>query len=266
MPSWCDRVLWRSAAGHACECTAYGADAALRTSDHRPVYATFEATTGPAAIAHRPAHEPVRLLIFGMRVLIGDVPPGTLLTIGGVPDEGVVARRVAMPLSAPRYGACKVLMGCGAMARAPLAFEIPPGERDGASSVPDAVAELFVAEHDAVEALLKDPIICVVSSMPLDLEDAKERTKNAAAKVNGDEADATLLAAASRAAARVASQTVATGTLALPREALSDALRGDAVGSTEAAERAAHTAVAVSADLYTSGVRLGRLECRLAVV
>ena len=40
-PAWCDRVLWRSN-GNDIQCDGYGRDE-MKTSDHKPVYATFEA-------------------------------------------------------------------------------------------------------------------------------------------------------------------------------------------------------------------------------
>ena len=42
IPAWTDRVLYVPSSGFAC--TAYNSDTSLRTSDHRPVYASFSAT------------------------------------------------------------------------------------------------------------------------------------------------------------------------------------------------------------------------------
>ena len=41
IPSWCDRVLWRSYPMCGCEQTAYRAVETVDTSDHTPVYATY---------------------------------------------------------------------------------------------------------------------------------------------------------------------------------------------------------------------------------
>ncbi len=44
IPAWCDRVLWRSLPGHEQKLrqTAYSCVDEITTSDHSPVYATFE--------------------------------------------------------------------------------------------------------------------------------------------------------------------------------------------------------------------------------
>ena len=42
IPAWTDRVLYVPSSGF--ECTAYNSDTSLRTSDHRPVFASFSAT------------------------------------------------------------------------------------------------------------------------------------------------------------------------------------------------------------------------------
>jgi hypothetical protein len=41
VPSWCDRVLWRSYPMCSCVQTSYGAAEEVDTSDHTPVFATF---------------------------------------------------------------------------------------------------------------------------------------------------------------------------------------------------------------------------------
>lgn len=38
IPAWCDRILFVQ---KGMECLAYNSDMTLKTSDHRPVYATF---------------------------------------------------------------------------------------------------------------------------------------------------------------------------------------------------------------------------------
>ena len=42
VPSWCDRVLWRSFPGLAVRQTSYGCTTDIMTSDHSPVFSTFE--------------------------------------------------------------------------------------------------------------------------------------------------------------------------------------------------------------------------------
>ncbi|XP_068596310.1 inositol polyphosphate phosphatase-like 1b [Brachionichthys hirsutus] len=42
VPSWCDRILWKSYPGTHVVCTAYGCTDDIFTSDHSPVFATFE--------------------------------------------------------------------------------------------------------------------------------------------------------------------------------------------------------------------------------
>lgn len=51
VPSWCDRVLWKSLPSFAgdVKCTAYTAHASVASSDHKPVSATFELTDRPLA-------------------------------------------------------------------------------------------------------------------------------------------------------------------------------------------------------------------------
>lgn len=51
VPSWCDRVLWRSLPGVAADltCTAYEAHPSISSSDHKPVSACFSVALHPAA-------------------------------------------------------------------------------------------------------------------------------------------------------------------------------------------------------------------------
>ncbi|XP_069748820.1 phosphatidylinositol 3,4,5-trisphosphate 5-phosphatase 2-like [Narcine bancroftii] len=42
VPSWCDRVLWKSYPETYNECTSYGCTDDIMTSDHSPVFSTFE--------------------------------------------------------------------------------------------------------------------------------------------------------------------------------------------------------------------------------
>lgn len=51
VPSWCDRVLWKSLPAFAGDvrCTAYAAHASVASSDHKPVSAAFELTDRPLA-------------------------------------------------------------------------------------------------------------------------------------------------------------------------------------------------------------------------
>ncbi|KAL4631572.1 phosphatidylinositol 3,4,5-trisphosphate 5-phosphatase 2B-like isoform X1 [Arapaima gigas] len=42
VPSWCDRVLWKSYPDTHIACTAYGCTDDITTSDHSPVFATFQ--------------------------------------------------------------------------------------------------------------------------------------------------------------------------------------------------------------------------------
>ncbi|XP_067853325.1 phosphatidylinositol 3,4,5-trisphosphate 5-phosphatase 2-like isoform X1 [Heptranchias perlo] len=42
VPSWCDRVLWKSYPETYNQCTSYGCTDDIMTSDHSPVFATFE--------------------------------------------------------------------------------------------------------------------------------------------------------------------------------------------------------------------------------
>lgn len=41
VPSWCDRVLWKSFANASLHQTSYGCATNIVTSDHSPVFATF---------------------------------------------------------------------------------------------------------------------------------------------------------------------------------------------------------------------------------
>ena len=58
IPAWADRILY---VPRGLECLAYNSDVSLRTSDHRPVYATFvarvdcEQEQAPATPTQRPA-------------------------------------------------------------------------------------------------------------------------------------------------------------------------------------------------------------------
>ena len=45
MPSWTDRILWRSNGGHAIELLAYDCEKTVKTSDHRAVRAIFNVPT-----------------------------------------------------------------------------------------------------------------------------------------------------------------------------------------------------------------------------
>ena len=58
IPAWCDRVLYIE---RGLQCMAYNADTSLKTSDHRPVFATFLADVafeeGDGATDGAPAHE-----------------------------------------------------------------------------------------------------------------------------------------------------------------------------------------------------------------
>lgn len=49
VPSWCDRVLWKSLPAFAADikCTAYAAHGSVASSDHKPVSAAFELTDRP---------------------------------------------------------------------------------------------------------------------------------------------------------------------------------------------------------------------------
>ena len=42
VPSYCDRVLWRSYPGTSIVNTSYGCTTDIMTSDHSPVFATFQ--------------------------------------------------------------------------------------------------------------------------------------------------------------------------------------------------------------------------------
>lgn len=48
VPSWCDRVLWRSFPNTYIRQTSYGCTTDITTSDHSPVFSTFE-----VAMAHQ---------------------------------------------------------------------------------------------------------------------------------------------------------------------------------------------------------------------
>ena len=55
IPAWADRILFVE---RGLECVAYNADFSVKTSDHRPVYATFIAQVvvdAPAPLAFTPA-------------------------------------------------------------------------------------------------------------------------------------------------------------------------------------------------------------------
>ncbi|XP_029367782.1 inositol polyphosphate phosphatase-like 1b isoform X1 [Echeneis naucrates] len=47
VPSWCDRILWKSYPEMHIVCTAYGCTDDIFTSDHSPVFATFEVGVTP---------------------------------------------------------------------------------------------------------------------------------------------------------------------------------------------------------------------------
>ncbi|XP_038050530.1 phosphatidylinositol 3,4,5-trisphosphate 5-phosphatase 2B-like isoform X2 [Patiria miniata] len=49
-PSWCDRVIWRSYPGTHIVNTSYGCTMDITTSDHSPVFATFEAGIAATAV------------------------------------------------------------------------------------------------------------------------------------------------------------------------------------------------------------------------
>ena len=42
MPSWCDRILWRSYPDTEITNTSYGCNTEVTTSDHKPVFASFD--------------------------------------------------------------------------------------------------------------------------------------------------------------------------------------------------------------------------------
>ena len=77
MPSWCDRILWRSLEGHAKRLRPIEFNSAenITTSDHKPVFATFEVqlpSVGPEGtrleLAPRPLGTSPCLTITNMRV------------------------------------------------------------------------------------------------------------------------------------------------------------------------------------------------------
>ena len=77
VPSWCDRILWRSLEGHAKRLRPIEFNSAenITTSDHKPVFATFEVelpSVGPEGtrleLAPRPLGTSPCLTITNMRV------------------------------------------------------------------------------------------------------------------------------------------------------------------------------------------------------
>ncbi|WAR28340.1 SHIP2-like protein [Mya arenaria] len=51
-PSWCDRVLWKSYPGQFIESVAYGCSEAILSSDHRPVFSSFNVGISSEFVHH----------------------------------------------------------------------------------------------------------------------------------------------------------------------------------------------------------------------
>jgi hypothetical protein len=54
IPAWADRILYVKSDGLSC--TAYDSDTSLKTSDHRPVFASFEASIDISADSNERVH------------------------------------------------------------------------------------------------------------------------------------------------------------------------------------------------------------------
>ena len=305
VPSYCDRVLWRSAAGHHCSCSTYGSDPTIKTSDHKPVFAVLNASLGPRQLGGRPSTFVLKLHIFDARAVLSAGGPESLDASPGrtadsfsrydVPSVGAedTTRQERLSgeeasLATPPFG-YRILLSCGHMRRTPAVLNVAGVGHDPSVMAPSAGGTLLLyIEEDNVEALLADPFVIVVHSSgaeasfieatPATVTSAEaERRQALARQSTTTAADGRNAPGANHDSGEGKHQetlqrpgsTMGSGSFAIPREAIVSAgLLPDDRPSDE--HRRVHaptrdTALPVSADLYSSGVRAGRLTCRLAL-
>lgn len=66
MPSWCDRILWKTLPGRTVEQSSYGCCDEIMTSDHSPIFGLFSITTKRANWPHVPT-KPAYVVITGLQ-------------------------------------------------------------------------------------------------------------------------------------------------------------------------------------------------------
>jgi len=88
VPSWCDRILWRCQPGFHLKPTSFGSTERVSSSDHCPVYASFElgARMQPTTVASLSAND--NTLVPGQaKLILGDLVANIYSSMNGQPPN-----------------------------------------------------------------------------------------------------------------------------------------------------------------------------------